>query len=148
MADEGRARSRARTWPVARPRPAWGGAWPRAEFAIPAKLREWAIAEVGAGRLLPWFAVAFGAGIILYFTAEHEPALWAASAAAGVGILAAVLLRRRPVVFVLALGFFAVGAGFAVATFKAALIAHPVLRYPAYSVSLFGFVTLRGESEI
>jgi competence protein ComEC len=58
-----------------------GAAWPRAEFVVPAKLREWAIAEVGAGRLLPWFAVGFGTGIILYFTAEHEPALWAASAA-------------------------------------------------------------------
>jgi competence protein ComEC len=81
VADESRARSRARTWPVGGSRPASGAAWPRAEFAVPAKLREWAIAEVGAGRLLPWFAVAFGAGIILYFTAEHEPALWAASAA-------------------------------------------------------------------
>jgi hypothetical protein len=27
---------------------------------------------------LPWFAVAYGAGIVLYFTAEREPALWAA----------------------------------------------------------------------
>src|SRR6202040_255313 len=46
-----------------------------------------------------------------------------------------------------ALGLFAVCAGFAVATIKAALIAHPVLRYPAYSVSLAGFVTLREESQ-
>jgi competence protein ComEC len=38
-------------------------------------------------------------------------------------------------------------AGFAVATIKAALIAHPVLRYPADSVSLAGFVTLREESQ-
>ena len=120
-----------------------GRAWPRAEFAVPVRLRDWAMAEVGAGRLLPWLAVAFGAGIVLYFTAEHEPALWAVSAATGAGIIAAVLLRRRPIAFVLAL----VCAGFAVATIKAALIAHPVLRYPAYSVSLAGFVTLREESQ-
>lgn len=147
MADEGKARSRAWTWPVTGSRPAAGASWPRAEFAVPAKLREWAMAEVGAGRLLPWFAVAFGAGVILYFTAEHEPVLWAASAAAGSGIVAAVLLRRRPVAFVLALGLLAAGAGFAVATIKAALIAHPVLRYPAYSVTVSGFVTLREESQ-
>ena len=147
VVDESKARSRARTWPVTGPRAVWGAAWPRAEFAVPARLREWAMAEAGAGRLLPWFAVAFGAGIVLYFTAEHEPALWAASAAAGARIVAAVLLRRRPIAFVPALGLLAVCAGFAVATIKAALIAHPVLRYPAYSVSLAGFVTLREESQ-
>jgi hypothetical protein len=27
------------------------------------------------GRLLPWFAVAYGAGIVLYFTAKREPAI-------------------------------------------------------------------------
>jgi competence protein ComEC len=37
------------------------------------KLREWVHAEAGAGRLLPWVPVAFGAGIALYFTADHEP---------------------------------------------------------------------------
>jgi competence protein ComEC len=147
VADESKARSRARTWPVTGPRAVWGAAWPRAEFAVPARLREWATAEVGAGRLLPWFAVAFGAGIVLYFAADHEPVLWAASAAAGAGLVAAVLLRRRPIAFVPALGLLAVCAGFAVATNKAALIAHPVLRYPAYSVSLAGFVTLREESQ-
>ena len=42
---------------------------------------------------------------------------------------------------------FAVTAGFAVATLKAALIAHPVLRYPAYGETLAGFVELREESQ-
>ena len=97
--------------------------------------------------MLPWFAVAFGAGIVLYFTADHEPAIWAASAAAVAAIIVAVLLRRRPVGFVVGLGFLAISAGFAVATLKTALIDHPVLRYPAYSVSLSGFVELREESQ-
>ncbi|MDE2286558.1 MAG: ComEC family competence protein [Hyphomicrobiales bacterium] len=142
-----RARTGAATWPLGRVRAAWGAAWPHAEFAIPARLREWAAVEVGAGRLLPWFAVAFGAGIVLYFTAEHEPAVWAASGLAIVAIVAAALSRRRPVGFVLALGFLGIAAGFATATLKTALIDHPILRYPAYSVSLAGFVELREESQ-
>jgi len=114
---------------------------------VPARLREWASAEVGAGRLLPWFAVAFGAGIILYFAAEREPLWWAPSSALAGSIAAAVALRRRPLGFVAALGLCAVTAGFTVATLKAALIEHPVLRYAASSVSIAGFVELREESQ-
>ena len=132
MADEGRTENRARagtrTWRVERARRAWEVAWP--EFAVPARIREWAAIEVGAGRLLPWFAVAFGAGIVVYFTAEHEPAVWAAAALAIACLAVAVMLRRHAVAFVIALGVFAVAAGFAVATIKTALIAHPLLRYP------------------
>jgi competence protein ComEC len=135
VANEASGQSRARagvgTWPVERARRAFGAASPGVEFAFPARLREWAALEVAAGRLLPWFAVSFGAGIVLYFTAEHEPAVWAASGLAAIGVAVAIFLRARPVGFVLALGFLAFAAGFAVATFKTALIAHPVLRYPA-----------------
>jgi competence protein ComEC len=151
VANEGgggsRARAGIRTWPVERARRAFGAASPKIEFAFPARLREWAVQEVAAGRLLPWFAVSFGAGIVVYFTAEHEPAVWAAAGLATIGAAAAILLRRRPIGFVLALGFFAMTAGFAAATLKTALIAHPVLRYPAYGVSLAGFVELREESQ-
>jgi competence protein ComEC len=140
VADEGReagrpragagARTGARTWPTGGSRRPWASAWPRPEFAVPARMREWALAEVGTGRLLPWFAVAFGAGIVLYFTAEREPVWWAPSTLAAVSAASAVLLRRRPLAFVIALGFFAAAAGFTVATLKTALIDHPVLRYP------------------
>jgi competence protein ComEC len=151
VADDGNGRGRARAgtriWPAGRARQAWTWARPQAEFAIPARLREWAAVEVGAGRLLPWFAVAFGAGIVLYFTAEHEPAVWAVSALAGAAVAVAIVLRRRPVGFVISLGFLAIAAGFAIATLKAALINHPLLRYPAYGVSLTGFVELREESQ-
>ncbi|MGO8781353.1 MAG: ComEC/Rec2 family competence protein, partial [Rhodomicrobium sp.] len=155
MADEGKSQSRAqtgartgaRTWPVGRTRPAWGFAWPQAEFAVPTRIREWAAIEVGAGRLLPWFAVAYGFGIVLYFTAEREPAWWAATALAVVCATCAALLRRHLVAFVVALGFFAISAGFAVATMKTALIDHPVLRFPSSGVSIAGFVELREESQ-
>ena len=123
MTDEGNAQNRARsrtgirTWPVERARRAWDSSWPGFEFAVPARIREWAVLEVGAGCLLPWFAVAFGAGIVLYFATEHEPVWRAASALAVVATIVAVLLRR-PVALVLGLGFLAIAAGFAIATLK------------------------------
>ena len=39
---------------------------------------QWAVAEVAPGRLMPWLPVAFGFGIVAYFTADREPAWWAA----------------------------------------------------------------------
>ena len=42
---------------------------------------DWIAAELAPGRLAPWLPVAFGFGIVLYFTADREPALWAALAA-------------------------------------------------------------------
>ena len=78
--------------------PAGFGAWP----AFVETLREWAKAEAGAGRLLPWVPVAFGCGIALYFAADHEPVLWVVAATAvalalGGGVVAAAAggLRRR-----------------------------------------------------
>jgi competence protein ComEC len=142
-----RARAGVRVWPVERARRAWSAGWPWPEFAVPAQIRHWAAVEVGAGRLFPWFAVAFGSGIILYFAAEREPAWWAPAGLALVMAAAAVMLRWRPAAHVIALGLFALAAGFAVATAKTALIGHPILRYPAYSVSLAGYVELREESQ-
>ena len=47
----------------------------------------------------------------------------------------------------LALGFACLAAGFAVATLNTARLAHPVLRIPASSVNLTGFVEVREERE-
>ena len=44
-------------------------------------IAQWAVAEVAPGRLLPWLPVVFGFGIVLYFTADREPAWWAAASA-------------------------------------------------------------------
>src|ERR1700690_1492905 len=93
-------------------------------------LSHWAIAEVAPGRLLSWLPVAFGFGIVLYFTADREPAWWAASALALAGVIVAFLARRRASRFAIALGFAAIAAGVAVATLQAARVAHPVLQYP------------------
>jgi competence protein ComEC len=144
---QGRAGAGARTWPIDRARRAWQWAWPHAEFAVPARIRDWAAAEVGAGRLLPWLAVAYGFGIVLYFTAEHEPAWWAALPLATGAVAAAVTLRGHVIAFSVALSLSAIAAGFAVATIKTALIAHPVLRLPASGVTITGVVELREESQ-
>jgi competence protein ComEC len=102
---------------------------------------------VAAGRLLPWLAVAYGFGIVVYFTAEREPAWWAGTTLAAACALGAVLMRRHLVAFVVALFMFAIAAGFAVATLKTAWIAHPILRFPASGVTVAGFVERREESQ-
>jgi competence protein ComEC len=96
---------------------------------------------------VPWLAIAFGFGIVLYFTAATEPSLWAALALFAAMTVAAVLARRRPVAFPLALALAAMAAGFATACTKRALIAHPVLQTAAWNVEVAGFVEVREERE-
>jgi competence protein ComEC len=85
------------------------------QFASPARIREWAAQELTIGRLLPWFAVAYGAGVVLYFAAEREPALWAAIALTGIAALGALLHRRivpqKIALNVIALGLFGIALG-------------------------------------
>src|SRR3972149_620697 len=109
------------------------------------RVSEWAWAEVAPGRLVPWLPVAFGFGIVGYFTADREPIWWAAAVLALVGIVVAFAARRRAIGFPLALGLAAIAAGFAVATIKAERIADPVLQVPASSVVVAGFVEIREE---
>ncbi len=139
---------RAATWPpwsvagAGGLAPAGFDAW----SALVAKLREWLRAEAGPGRLLPWVPVAFGSGIALYFTADHEPVVsvtLAAAIALGVG----AVLARRQQLFPLVVMLAAVAAGFATATLKTARIAHTVLARPLYSVALTGFVETRDIRE-
>jgi competence protein ComEC len=122
--------------------PAGLGAWP----PLVAKLREWIRAEAGAGRLLPWVPVAFGTGIAFYFAADHEPVL-AVAAITALGLVAAAFLLRRQKIFPIAVMISAVAAGFAIATWKTARVAHGVLARPMYSVSVTGFVETRDIRE-
>src|SRR5882757_8755626 len=162
MVDEGRARGRAevwRPWDAAGPRPEWtwpgsawsGSPWPKslASFArrFAQRIREWVVVEVGPGRLVPWLAIAFGCGIIIYFDADREPAPWAAAVVLAATIGAAILLRLRPIGFPVALAAAAMAAGFATATVKRAIIAHPVLPAALWNVEIAGFVEAREERE-
>ena len=111
------------------------------------RLRDWIIAEVGPGRLVPWIAISFGTGIVVYFAIDREPEPWAAALLLAVTVAAAFLLRRRAIAFVLALGLATVAAGFATATIKRAVIAHPVLAVPVWNATVAGFVEIREERE-
>jgi competence protein ComEC len=145
--DKGRARGRVRTWPTAEAQRPWVFPWPGSGFAAAQELRNWALAEVGAGRLLPWIAIAFGGGIVLYFTADREPVRWVALTLSLVGVVASVLARRRPVAFPIVVGLTAAAAGFATASLKTAIIDHPVLRFPTTSVIVAGYVEVHEERE-
>jgi len=119
-----------------------GAAW----SSLLERLRALVRAEAGAGRLLPWVPVAFGAGIALYFTAAREPVLWVSMATA-IGFCVAVFLLRRTRFFVAAVMVAAIAAGFATATVRTARLGHTVLTRPIYSVSLSGFVETRDIRE-
>ena len=153
MAEPGRTPGRtqgfAGTWPPRTAVPAGGfvpaglgAAWP----PLAAKLREWIRAEAGAGWLLLWVPIAFGAGIAFYFAADHEPVLPVAAITA-LGLGAAAFLLRRQKIFPLAVMIAAVAAGFAIATWKTARVAHGVLARPMYGVSVSGFVETRDIRE-
>jgi competence protein ComEC len=152
MIDRTGSRGRAeawRPWVAAGRRPAW--VWPQALSAlargVARQVREWAAAEVTPGRLVPWLAIAFGSGIVSYFALDREPATWAAAALLAATVTVAILVRHRPIGFAVVVGAAAFAAGFAAATFKGALIAHPVLSAPAWNVEVGGFVEIREERE-
>ena len=152
MAEPGRAPGRtqgfAGTWPPRTAVPAGGfapsglSAWP----PLAEKLRSWVRAEAGAGRVLPWVPIAFGTGIAFYFAADHEPVLLVAAVTA-LGLVAAAFLLRRQKMFPVAVMIAAVAAGFAIATWKTARVAHGVLARPMYAVSVTGFVETRDIRE-
>ncbi len=150
MVDQSIARGREATWrPAPAGRPAW--TWPDGLRGIARpigeRLRAWALADVGPGRLVPWIAIAFGVGIIFYFTADREPEPWAAASLFVAAVVGTVLARNRAIAFPLMLALAAASAGFLTATAKRALIAHPVLQAAAWNVEIAGFVETREERE-
>lgn len=146
----GGSRGRVGTWDAAERRRralAWGGILSNFGQAAAQRFKIWAAADAGAGRLLPWLPVAFGLGIAIYFAAEREPAWWAGAGLAGACCIAAVVARRRPIAFPVALVFTAMAAGFAVATLKTVQVGHPVLARPVGFAQVSGFVEVREERE-
>ena len=115
--------------------------------SISGLLSGWIAAEVAPGRLMPWLPAAFGLGIVAYFSADREPAWWAAVLTAIAGFVGTILARHRPIGFPLALGMTAIAAGFATATLQTVRIIHPILQSPAASVLVSGFVEVREERE-
>lgn len=92
------------------------------------RLRAGLACEAEQRRLFPWLAVAFGAGILVFFTAtDGEPALAAPLMAAGLSLVVTPVLRARPVVLALMLALTAFFLGFAAGVWRVASVAGPVL---------------------
>lgn len=148
MAERGNSRAKVQTWDVrdvARPadgaRLFAGGARGALEH-----LRTWVAAEASQAQLLPWAAIAFGAGIALYFGVSREPVFAVVAPVAALLCIAAFIARRRnafPLLLLLAV--FAVG--FAAATYKTVRAGHAVLTRPLFGVTIKGFVETREERE-
>ena len=152
-----RARAKARAWSpdwapgIDATRPPAGLLLPEGLAGAANQLRgllsRWILSEVAPGRLMPWLPLAFGLGIVAYFTADREPAWWAAAIFCFGGIAIAIGARRRPIGFPLGLAVAAISAGFATATLQTARIAHPILQSSLSTVLLAGFVETREERE-
>src|SRR5581483_11596844 len=150
MVDWGRGR--ARTWPeiaasLGRRGPAWGGATARFFEEAGRRIGAWSQTDVAPGRLIPWVAIAFGLGIVIYFAADREPAWWAGMALACIGIAATIACRARPVAFPALLGLTAIACGFATGAWRGVIVGHPVLMYPASGVEISGFVEVSEDRE-
>ena len=154
MVESGKAKERARTWPTgiaAARRGASDGARSLSHLWQTAakKLREWALVDVGPGRLIPWLPIAFGtrhrslfhrrsrAGLVggthAYHLRRYPGAIW---------------LRARPVAFPVMLGIAAIAAGFCDRNAQEPCASHiPVLAFPVGNAELSGFVEIREERE-
>jgi competence protein ComEC len=113
----------------------WRGAWiwPR-PTGLQLAWGEWlsrfvraAATEAERRRLFLWLPVMMGIGILLYFTADREPALWAPLTGFCLFAALAVGLMRRPLAFRLCLAVAAIFAGFASATWRTASVATPII---------------------
>ena len=140
---------RATTWRPEARRRLWTGSSPLSGLAdrIRAHFEQWIAAEVAPGRPILWLPVVFGVGIILYFTAAHEPLWWAGLVLTLGFSIGAFALRASVVGFAALVALAALSAGFSVATAKSRLIAHPVLAAPVFSTQISGFVEAREERE-
>jgi competence protein ComEC len=142
--------ARAIAWVVGRAwrrAPPWAHDLSRFAEAFAQRLRQWAIADTGPGRLVPWLPIAFGLGIAFYFSAEREPAWWAGLSLILVACACAFALRARPFAFPAALAITAVAGGFTAATLKSVRVERPALVAPVNYAEISGFVENREERE-
>ena len=92
-----------------------------------ARIHDSAVLEIEARRLFLWVPVCAGTGVVLYMTADHEPAFWAIALLFSLSAAAAWLSRHRPWLFGLSLATAAIFAGMGSAGWRTMRIAAPVL---------------------
>lgn len=83
--------------------------------------------EIERMRLFLWLPVLMGIGILLYFAADHEPALWAPAAGFVAASAVAGLLRSRRAAMLACIAIAAIFAGLGAAAWRTATIAAPML---------------------
>jgi competence protein ComEC len=83
--------------------------------------------EIEQRRLFPWLAVCFGLGILLFFQAEGQPALWAPLGMLGICCAGAVLLRHNLAALCALVALAALFAGFSAGVIRTRNVAAPVL---------------------
>ena len=114
--------------------------------ALSVRLRAALAEEAEQGRLAPWLAAGFCAGVLLYFLAPTEPSWIAAVLFFGVTAWLSFTLRERAFVWALAAMLAAIAGGFATGAVRGAMVAHPVLTAQTTTVTLQGFVEARDAS--
>jgi competence protein ComEC len=83
--------------------------------------------EIEQRRLFPWITVFFGIGIVLFFQADGQPALWAPLGAGALCATAAVALRHNNAAFCTMIALAALFAGFSAGVLRTRSVAAPVL---------------------
>lgn len=145
-APPGQGQGRGRRGARADALPAWlGVSLPLAASFLPLLRQLWRhllqgfALEAERRRPFLWLPVAMGIGILLYFAADGEPALWAPLVGLGLGSAAAFVLRFRPAASMACLAAGAAFLGFAAGVWRTADIAAPMLERPRIG-KLSGFV--------
>ncbi|MCJ2072278.1 ComEC family competence protein [Methylobacterium sp. J-030] len=131
-----------------------GGAFALAGPRVPAlpAVRNWLVEglarEAEQRRLFPWLAVAFGAGILVYFgAADGTPLLAAPLIGATLALAPVPFLGARPVAMALALAVGFAFLGFAAATWRVSQVAAPILARTTIG-PLIGMVEALDEREV
>ncbi|MCJ2126153.1 ComEC/Rec2 family competence protein [Methylobacterium sp. J-077] len=106
------------------------------------------VREIEQRRLFPWLAVAFGAGILVFFAgADGTPWLAAPLAGAALALAPVPFLGARPAALAVALALAAGFLGFAAATWRVAQVAAPILARTTIG-PLTGMIEALDEREV
>jgi competence protein ComEC len=102
--------------------------------------RTWILDQLEAerSRWMLWLPVALGLGIAVYYELPSEPALWLGPSLAAVALGLVFLARAGSLLRAVALGLFAVAAGFGLVTWRTASLAAPTLSRPLFNVNVEG----------
>lgn len=125
----------------------WGGRAGAFAGDWQARLADALRAEADAGRLVPWLAVVFGIGVLLYFAAPSEPSLIASIVLTIAFGTAAWACRERPVLFSILVALATAAGGFGAGCVRAALVEHQPMTGAPRTVTVQGYVESRDATE-